>query len=940
MNLNFFQNNFASGELSPEVWARVDRPFYKNGLEICKNFLPLLTGGCRFFPGTEFSIHTKLNRDAWTVPFRFNTDQAYSLEFTDYKIRIHHDGGVSLETAKAIEGISQADPGVVTITGHGFSTGDEVYFTGVGGMTALNKQFFLVVYINANTFSLTDVDGNAIDTTLADAWTSGGTVARVYEIASPYLASEGPKIKYCGTADLMYLFHPSREPRVLIRAGATSWSVAAYTRYSSELTITGITKANPGVITTAEVHGLIDNDRIYIAQVNGMVELNKTEYLVVYVGANTFSLKTLAGAAVDTSGFIAYVDGGKVAIVREAGMAITGITKAAAGVVTINAHGLETYDKVYISGIVGMTELNGLFFWVKKIDANTFSLTNELGVDVDTTGYTTWSSGGTVEPILGLFTKIGDFPGAGGFYGGRLNVGGTNNDPDTFWLSRGPDPDTGEAEYDDFSTGTVDTDGMVFILPAQTFQAHRIYWFSGTERFMIIGASSGVYKANGGQDGAAITPTAIDVNLVASIGVADMMPVVVGTQTYYIEQGGLTLRSFGYSLAQDSYQAFDKNIISDEITVGGIIQIVYAKGRPDIIFCLRTDGTVLPCVILESDDVAGWARRIIGGSGKVISMVTESKTIGFDRVGMVVERTINSATRRYIEYFSLDPAVPDISEFFTGEDNEAADTLRWTKSVFEEQKKFVRLDSALVLDTTQTTTLTLDALTGDGVTVTAGAEVFTADSVGQFIYAKFLTGDETGIAEIVEYTSATEVVVNIRQDFLSLTFASGGWYLTVSDVGGLNHAEGEELAILTDGAVHPSETVADGQVTLDYPARYIILGFPYTGIGRSLDFEVQGIPGTTQARNRTVEKVFLKLRNTMGGKFGVSLKGLYRITQPMYRKAGGSYYDMPPTLFSGLKPVALKDGYASEKKFYFVQDQPLPMEILAVIPSIDVGEEE
>ena len=940
MSINFFQNNFASGELSPEVWARVDRPFYKNGLEICKNFTPLLTGGCKFRPGTLHSIHTKLNRDAWGVPFRFNIEQAYSLEFTDYKIRIHHDGGVILETAQAIEAITKANPGVVTITGHGFATGDEVYFTGVGGMTALNKQFFLVVYIDANTFSLKDIDGNAINTTGFDAFTTGGTVARVYEIASPYTATEGPQIKYCGTADLMYIFHPDREPRVLIRSGAVSWSVAIYTRYSAELTITGITKANPGVITTAEVHGLADNDRIYIAQVDGMIELNKTEYLVVYIGPTTFSLKTLAGAAVDTSSYVAYTEGGRVSIVRDAPLAITGITKADPGVVTIAGHGLVTKDKIYISGITGMTELNGLFFWVKKIDANTFSLTNELGEDIDTSAYTAWSSGGTVELIRGLFTKIDDFPGAGGFYGGRMMIGGTNNDPDVFWGSRGPDADTGEAEYDDFSPGIEDTDGFVFILTAQNFQAHRIYWFSGTEKFMIIGASSGVYKANGGQDGAAITPTAIDVNLVASIGVADMMPVLVNNQTYYIEQGGLTLRSFGYSLTEDSYKAFDKNVIADEITAGGIIQIAFAKGRPDVIYAIRDDGIPLSCTILESDDVAGWARVVLGGDGKVLSVVVESRLVGYDQVGFIVERTIDGVTRRSIEYISQDPIVPDISECFTSEANEAADKLRYMKLVFEQQKKFVRLDSALVLDTTQLTTLTLGALTGDGITATAGTSVFTEDSVGQYIFAKFLTGDEAGIAEIVGYTSSTVVTVDIKQDFLSLTFASGGWYLTVSNIGGLGHLEGEEIGILTDGAVHPNETVVDGKVILDYPCRYAILGERYTGIGRSLDQEVVGVPGTVQARRRSAEQLFVRLRNTLGGKFGMSPRGLYKLTELLYRRSSASYYDMPPMLFTGLKPIPIQDGYANESRFVFIQDQPLPMELLAVIPSIDVGEEE
>jgi hypothetical protein len=939
MSINFFQNDFKSGELSPEVWARNDRPFYKSGLEIAKNFTPLLTGGIRFRPGTGYSNHTKLNYDAFGLPFRFNIDQAYSLEFTDYKLRFHKDGGALLETAKTITGLVVAT-GVITSATHGFSTGDEIYIDTLVGPEELNKQFYLVVRVDANTFTLKNVDGTAIDTTALTAYASGGTAARVYEITSPYTVAEAKQIKYCGTADLMYLFHPDHEPRVLIRSGATSWSINTYTRYSAQWTITGITKANPGVVTTATDHGLVAGDRVYIAQVVGMTEVNKTEFLVGTVASSTtFQLKTLADANVNTSAYGAWVSGGKVAQVRDKGLAITGISKAAAGVVTIAGHGYATYDKIYVAGVVGMTEVNGLFFWVEKIDANTFYLTNELGTRLDTSGYTAWSSGGTSELIHGLFTKIGDFPTAGGFYGGRMAVGGPDNDPDTFWLSRGPDPETGESEFDDFSIGTEDTDGCIFLIPALNFQAHRILWFSGVPNFMVVGTTSGIYKANGGADGAAITPTNIAVTPMSSVGVADMMPCVINNLTYYVEQGGLTLRGFGYSLLEDSYKAYDKNILSDEITQGGIVQIAYAKGRPEIIYLVRADGVLLSCTILESDDVAGWGRVHIGGEGKVLSVVTEPKSSGFDRVGVIVERTINSATRRYIEYLSEDPTLSDPADEFTGIEESAADKARYEKLVFEAQKQFVRLDSSLIRDTTQTTGLTLGAKTGASVLATAASSIFKSSHVGQYIFAKYITGDETGIAEIISYISATQVTVKILEDFDSLTYASGGWYLSDQTITGLGHLEGESVGVLTDGAVHSDLVVEDGEITLDYPSRYTIIGKRYTGLGRTLDTEIAGVPGTAIGRRKSVESMFVRLRHTMGGRFGT--QGFYTAAELLFRREGGSFYDRPPALYSGLKELPkFKDGYSNEKRFYFVQDQPLPMTILALVPSADIGEEE
>jgi hypothetical protein len=91
----------------------------------------------------------------------------------------------------------------------------------------------------------------------------------------------------------------------------------------SPITVTGITKANPPVIT-AVAHGLVDGDQIKIDNVAGMTQLNGNSYLVAGSdAANTFHLHTLAGANVDASAYSTYISGGEV---RKMVTAISGLS--------------------------------------------------------------------------------------------------------------------------------------------------------------------------------------------------------------------------------------------------------------------------------------------------------------------------------------------------------------------------------------------------------------------------------------------------------------------------------------------------------------------------------------------------------------------------------------------------------------------------------------
>ena len=86
-------------------------------------------------------------------------------------------------------------------------------------------------------------------------------------------------------------------------------------------------------------------------------------------------------------------------ILTNTAQTITGVTKASPAVLTYS--GSDTYandDRVYITEVVGMTQLNNREFVVKNVNtgANTFELYERIGgadVAVDSTGYDTFTSG-------------------------------------------------------------------------------------------------------------------------------------------------------------------------------------------------------------------------------------------------------------------------------------------------------------------------------------------------------------------------------------------------------------------------------------------------------------------------------------------------------------------------------------------------------------------
>lgn len=98
-----------------------------------------------------------------------------------------------------------------------------------------------------------------------------------------------------------------------------------------------------------------------------------------------------AGYALGSSAFNVDTTTGLVTFTANKTKAITGITQAAAAVVNVAGHTFVVNDSVQFSSVVGMTQINGLRGVVVSFTTNTIT------VNINTTGFSTYTSGGVAN---------------------------------------------------------------------------------------------------------------------------------------------------------------------------------------------------------------------------------------------------------------------------------------------------------------------------------------------------------------------------------------------------------------------------------------------------------------------------------------------------------------------------------------------------------------
>jgi len=241
--------NFTGGELSPRLDGRNDLAKYSSGCSTLENLIVYPHGSAARRPGTNFVAEVKdSTKKTRLIPFEFSTTQTYMLEFGNQYIRFYKDNGQIL---------------------------------------------------------------------------SGGSA---YEISTPYLEAELFDLKFAQSADVMYICHPNHEVEKLSRTGHTSWTLTDVDFTNGPYLDTNIstTTLNPGshtvgtgvALVASAVTGINSGSGFVSTDVGRLVRFrdgygkitgvtdttNATITIIKDLGSSTASTDWSLGAFSDTTG--------------------------------------------------------------------------------------------------------------------------------------------------------------------------------------------------------------------------------------------------------------------------------------------------------------------------------------------------------------------------------------------------------------------------------------------------------------------------------------------------------------------------------------------------------------------------------------------------------------------------------------------------------------
>ena len=259
------------------------------------------------------------------------------------------------------------------------------------------------------------------------------------------------------------------------------------------------------------------------------------------------------------------------------------------------------------------------------------------------------SSSSSANWSLGAFSETTGHPSCVTFFEQRLVFAATLSQPQTIFFSKSGDYEN----MDENRGGTIaDDDAIIYTIASNQVNAIR---FMTATRTLIIGTAGGEFAVSGGSVDSAITPTNILIKKQSNNGAANVDALAVGNATLFLQRARRKLRELAYNFDVDGYVAPDLTILAEHISEGGFKQLSYQQEPNQIIWCVRNDGQLVGLTYQREQQVVAWHRHIFGGAFGSGNAVCESvATIPTDdseyQTYVIIKRTINGATKRYVEF--------------------------------------------------------------------------------------------------------------------------------------------------------------------------------------------------------------------------------------------------------------------------------------------------
>ncbi len=901
-------SNFSSGEISPRLLGRVELGKYQNGLALSENFIHWPHGGMTKRPGTVFVSELADNSNKPRLhEFQHSTEETYVLCFENNLIRIFADGGIVTESAKTITGVTEASPAVVTSAGHGYSNGDSIKINSVGGMVEINNREFTVSNATTNTFELSGIDSSSFT-----AYTSGGTVSKIVEVATTYTTAQLPDLRFAQSADVLYIGHQSHALSKLSRSSNTNWTLEDVELLdgpfrdingdktkkfyiaidSATSTVTGATAADPVVITTSSAHGYKSGDCITFSSVGGMTQLNSNRYFIVKLSDTTFSLRDESYRDIEGTGYTAFTSGGT---------CNRSITKWGTYAEGATGFSLTTDFSYFHSDMVG--QLLRVY---------------EPG---EQTGIATPVSGSAVSnsSVITNDEKVYGFNG----------LSGTSTWDEDWNL---PKHETGVVKVSDAANAKVAD--LVFLHDISCVVKITEVTNSTTAKCEIVlnhlPADVRTYGTSAWEEGA--------------WSGYHGYPQAIAFHEQRLWTGGTTRDpQTGWASRTNAYESFldgdeDNDSIAFTIASEKLDRILWLSSGPTLAL-----GTVGSEYVIKSSE---------SGKGITPSNISVKKQTDYGSTRHEPVRAgdalvfparfgdFNNSARKLREFdynFEQDkhkaPPLTIISEHISGGGIGELSYAQEPNSIIWSIR-----DDGQIVGTTYEREQDVVAFYREVVGGSFGSDAAAVETeatipgdYGDELWMCVKRTIDGQTVRYIEYMSRELQIDDVKEDMVYLDSSATYDGSATTTISGLYHLRGEEVGVLGDGTRQLNKTVSSaGTISID-SAEKVHIGYRITSKLRTLPIEASPQEGRSQAVVKRIAKVFVRVYRSLGGKLAISDSNLDDLT---YRGGDRFSPQIDPDLHTGLIEISSPGGWDRELDIYIEHDDPYPFTVLGILATM------
>ena len=586
-------DSFTTGQVSSRLEARQAYAPYKAACRTMENFLISPLGPIQRRPGTRYVATVKTGTPR-VISFEYSTDDVYIIELGDEYMRFYRDGGQIL--------------------------------------------------------------------------TAGGST---YEIATGFNSSELSSVRYAQSDNWMYMVDGNDVPQVLTRTAHNAWTISdidqeggPFLNENEDTTSTIEPNATTGTISLTATGGIFDSDHEgALWQLNHLIDANSLGGRFWVSGdSNSTDIRVMDGQTFTvTTGGDWWGTFGIERSYDEGSNWLSVKTFAQRGNGNILYNGIENEDRGDPLYRVTMRDMMVTGHMVRHGEGEcdyTFATDSfdRLGIveitlvaDANSATATVIETLGSTDATFkwseGMWSDFRGWPKTVAFHQQRAIYGGSESYPNAIWFSG-----TGADFYDDFSTGTLDSDAFWVMIQGQ----NPVRWLH-SEDYLLIGTSGSVGRY--GKQGLAITPSTPGYVRQSDFGSAQVEAIAAGGRTIYVERNQRKVRELTYTFADDKYTTPELTMLAEGITDPCVVEIAFQSQPQPVIWCLLGNGDIATLTYYRGQAVVAWSNQATNGDFKSVAIAPGSGTTPSgdrwteDSVWAVAERTIDGTDTTFIENF-------------------------------------------------------------------------------------------------------------------------------------------------------------------------------------------------------------------------------------------------------------------------------------------------